>query len=94
MTPRQGMMVVTFMDGQLFAEAAENNSKHRPAITSSPTEARETDSKWKVAGFVTRRMTAITLAIFAAAALRERDRVVVVWKTIHYLMGLPYYMYT
>jgi hypothetical protein len=50
---------------------------------------------WKVAGFVTRRMTSRRHPSNSrVTAANLRDRVVVVWKTIHYLMGLPYYMYT
>jgi hypothetical protein len=75
MTPCQGMMVVTFMDGQLFAETAENDAKHRPVITSSPTEARETDSKWKVAGFVTRMTPRHHPSnIHSSRFARERER--------------------
>jgi hypothetical protein len=67
--------VVTFMDGQLFAETAENDAKHRPVITSSPTEARETDSKWKVAGFVTRMTPRHHPSnIHSSRFARERER--------------------
>jgi hypothetical protein len=72
-------MVVSIMVGQLFTERPKNDSKHRPVITSSPAEACEADSKWKVAGFVTRmraRRLIITVAI-TAATLKDR---VVVWK--------------